>query len=238
MLQDEINNFIDGATSSRATALADLELGDTVRDRRRPGHDARDEGRGLRVDGRGRRRRPDGRGLHRPRLLAAGRGEHRACRRSLNFTKSDSMGIGGAIVAQRRLERRRGADHDTPVTAGSLTVEATEAATIIAATDVTASSSGGSSFTGSGQSLAAGGVIATNRVLSSARALVDRQRDHDHGRRRHRERDERLADPGDDAGRDELGLPVRRRSSSRSTPSAGDARTCSSPRSTRCSAIR
>ena len=38
---------------------------------------------------------------------------------------------------------------------------------------MTASSSGGSSFTGQGQSLAVAGVIATNRVLSSATALID-----------------------------------------------------------------
>ena len=38
---------------------------------------------------------------------------------------------------------------------------------------MTATSAGGSSFTGQGQSLAVAGVIATNRILSSATALID-----------------------------------------------------------------
>ena len=54
-----------------------------------------------------------------------------------------------------------------------MTVSATEAATIEAITDVTGSASGGSTFTGQGTARAAGGAIATNRILSGAAALVD-----------------------------------------------------------------
>ena len=83
------------------------------------------------------------------------------------------MGIGAAIVLNDVSSDVEASITNTPVTAGSVTVEALESATIVATNDVTASSSGGSSLTGQGQSLAAGGIIATNRVLSSARALVD-----------------------------------------------------------------
>ncbi len=53
-------------------------------------------------------------------------------------------------------------------------MQAIEQAVIRADADVTATSSGGSSFTGQGTSLAAGGVIATNRVLGGASAIVER----------------------------------------------------------------
>ncbi|HEY3484587.1 MAG TPA: hypothetical protein VGK49_04340, partial [Ilumatobacteraceae bacterium] len=90
----------------------------------------------------------------------------------LNVTTSDSMGIAAVIVLNDVSSDVEASIVDTPVTAGTITVEAIEAATIWAATDVTGHSAGGSSLTGQGQSLAAGGVIATNRVLSAARALV------------------------------------------------------------------
>ncbi len=43
----------------------------------------------------------------------------------------------------------------------------------MATTDVTATSAGGSTLTGQGQSLAAGGMIATNRVLIGASRSID-----------------------------------------------------------------
>ena len=91
----------------------------------------------------------------------------------VNFTNSDSMGIGAAIVLNDVNGSVEASLTASTVTGGSVTVEAIEAATIVATADVTATSSGGSGLTGQGTSLAAGGVIATNRVLSSARALVD-----------------------------------------------------------------
>ena len=51
-------------------------------------------------------------------------------------------------------------------------VAATEQAVIRAAADSTASSSGGSSFTGQGTSLALNAVITTNLILSKANAYV------------------------------------------------------------------
>ena len=75
---------------------------------RRPGDGRRQEGRGLRVDGRGRSGRPERRRTT-PTSACGGRSPRALpCRPGSNVTNSDSMGIGAAIVAQRRLERRRG----------------------------------------------------------------------------------------------------------------------------------
>ncbi len=204
---------------------------------RRPGHARRQEGRRLRVDGRGRPGRPDDHGLHRPRPLAAGRREHRVPA-GLNVTNSDSMASAPrscSTTSGATSRPRSGTTRRSPPAAS--TVEALESATIVATTDVSGSSSGGSSLTGQGQSLAAGGMIATNRVQSGARAIVDET-----------SLETTVGDVTVAASNDSLieatNLVAMQSGSqsvaicSRSTPSAGAARTCSSPRSTRCSATR
>ncbi|MEO6790620.1 MAG: hypothetical protein ABI187_06590, partial [Ornithinibacter sp.] len=90
-----------------------------------------------------------------------------------NITESPSATIAAVVVLN---------DVDSDVAAsiagmllhaGSVTVEAVQAGTIRSDVDLTASSSGGSSFTGQGRSLAVGGIVATNRVLGGASASVD-----------------------------------------------------------------
>lgn len=89
----------------------------------------------------------------------------------LNVDDSDSMAIGGLLV---RNDVRATADSlidNATVTAASVTVNVIEDATIRATADVTAESSGGSAQ-GEGQSLAVNATIATNLVLSRARAII------------------------------------------------------------------
>ena len=90
-----------------------------------------------------------------------------------NITQSPSTAIGGLVVLNDvRSEVVAYVRHAT-VTAASASITAVQQATIRASADSTASSSGGSSFTGQGTSLALNGVLTTNRVLSSANAYVD-----------------------------------------------------------------
>ncbi|HEY3484643.1 MAG TPA: hypothetical protein VGK49_04625, partial [Ilumatobacteraceae bacterium] len=91
----------------------------------------------------------------------------------VNFTNSDSVGIGAAIVLNDVNSSVSASIVGSDVSGASVSVEALEVATIVALTDVTAHSAGGSTFTGEGTSLAAGGVIATNRILSSVIATID-----------------------------------------------------------------
>ena len=90
----------------------------------------------------------------------------------INFTESDSLAVGGTVVLN---DVRAGVEAFLELVdarAASLALSATESAVIRATADTTASSSGGSTFTGQGQSLAVNAIIATNRVLSSARAYA------------------------------------------------------------------
>ena len=171
VLQDEIDNFTSGVDFISSEIAADIELGDLVRivvdqatgDVKKGsiyewmGEDGvQDLSTQDYTDARYWKLAPDSH------LLPQG----------ANFTQSDSMGIGGAIVVNDVSSEVTATIDGTTVEAGNVTVDATESATIQAATDVTASSSGGSSFTGQGQSLAVSAVIATNRVLSKAIAKI------------------------------------------------------------------
>ena len=62
---------------------------------------------------------------------------------------------------------------DTAVTSGSVDVDALENAIIHATTQSQAESSGGSAFSGEGDSLAVNGVIATNALISEATAYIE-----------------------------------------------------------------
>ena len=90
-----------------------------------------------------------------------------------NVTQSPSVAIGGLVVLNDVRSHARAFIDNATVTAASLLVSAVEQAVIRAVADSTSSSSGGSSFTGQGTSLAVNGVLTTNRVLSSARASVE-----------------------------------------------------------------
>ncbi|MCR9199662.1 MAG: hypothetical protein NXI04_13535, partial [Planctomycetaceae bacterium] len=90
----------------------------------------------------------------------------------LNLTDSDSIAVGGLVV---RNDVTADVDallkNTTANVVGSVTITAVESAVIRATTDAETESSGGSAF-GEGTSLAVGGYIATNNVLSTADALV------------------------------------------------------------------
>ncbi|MDA8435110.1 MAG: hypothetical protein M0Z98_03915, partial [Actinomycetales bacterium] len=95
-----------------------------------------------------------------------------------NFTSSDSMGVGGIVVLNDVMSDVEAQIYYSAVTAHDLLVQAREQAVIRALTDATVISSGGSSWDGTGQSLAVNAVIATNRVLSGARAFIDALNSH------------------------------------------------------------
>ena len=90
-----------------------------------------------------------------------------------NITQSPSTAIGGLVVLNDVRSQVVAYVKHATVTAASASITAVEQATIRASADSTASSSGGSSFTGQGTSLALNGVLTTNRVLSSANAYVE-----------------------------------------------------------------
>ena len=90
-----------------------------------------------------------------------------------NVAQSPSAAVGAVVVVNDVESDATATIGSMWVTAGSVEVRAVQSATIRAVVDLTVTSSGGSSFTGEGRSLAAGGIIATNRVLGSAVALVD-----------------------------------------------------------------
>ncbi|HZI44062.1 MAG TPA: hypothetical protein VFD53_02515, partial [Ilumatobacter sp.] len=173
VLQDEINNFLDGAKYFSNEGERPLVLGDKVRihaDQASGGVTKNALYEWMGVDGPVDLTAADYSDLGLWRPVAAST----AVPVGLNVTNSDSMGIAAAIVLNDVWSDVVAAlRNNAPITAGSVTVEANESATIVATTDVTGSSSGGSSLTGQGQSLAAGGVIATNRVQSSAQAFVE-----------------------------------------------------------------
>ena len=89
-----------------------------------------------------------------------------------NLTDSHAVAIAAAIVLNDLRSDVTAALTYADATADSLVVEAIEQALIRADADVTASASGGNSVTGEGTALAAGGIIATNRVLGGATASV------------------------------------------------------------------
>ena len=91
---------------------------------------------------------------------------------NVNFDTSDSRAIAGAIILNDVSGGATARIDGATVSAGSVAVRATEAATITAGADISASSAGGSTLTGMGASLAAGGVLAVNRVLAGATAAI------------------------------------------------------------------
>ena len=121
-------------------------------------------------DGDARPRHPE---LHRPRLLEAGH-RHRSSSRRASTSPSrrrrrsaaSSSSTTCAATSSRTSTTRPSAPRASSITAS-------EQAIIRALADSTASSSGGSSFTGQGTSLALNGVITTNRILSSANAYLE-----------------------------------------------------------------
>ena len=92
---------------------------------------------------------------------------------NINFDTSDSRSISGAIVLNDVRGYADASIAAADVAAADVTVAAVEGATIEANADITAESAGGSTLTGQGASLAAGGVLATNRILSGASAFVE-----------------------------------------------------------------
>ena len=90
----------------------------------------------------------------------------------LNITTSPSVSVAAVMVLNDVESDVSATLMRATVDAANLTVLAIEQAAIRAEADVTATSAGGSSFTGVGFVLAAGGIIATNRVLGGATAGV------------------------------------------------------------------
>ncbi|MBC5783456.1 LEPR-XLL domain-containing protein, partial [Ramlibacter sp. USB13] len=90
----------------------------------------------------------------------------------INFTQSGSVALGGMVVLNDVRASVRARIENAIVEAASLSVEAVENAVIRAKADNSTSSSGGSTFTGQGTSLAVNGTIASNMILSAADAHV------------------------------------------------------------------
>ena len=89
-----------------------------------------------------------------------------------NLTDSSSRTIGLVVVLNDvRSETLASVEHSI-VTAANVLVQAIEQAVIRSTADVTTTSSGGSSITGQGASLALSGTSTTNRILSKANAWV------------------------------------------------------------------
>ena len=81
--------------------------------------------------------------------------------------------IGGVIVLNDLRSAVEAKIVNANVEAADLDMDAVENAIIKATTDSSVESSGGSAFSGGGDSLAVNGTIATNVVISSAAAFVD-----------------------------------------------------------------
>ena len=108
-------------------------------------------------------------GYWKPELLTG------AVPQGLNTSASDSYGVGGLVVLNDVRTAAAATISQSTINAGAVSVTATQQAVLRATADATTVSSGGSSFEANGgDSIAVGGVIATNAVLSSARAVIDR----------------------------------------------------------------
>jgi hypothetical protein len=88
-----------------------------------------------------------------------------------NLTDSDSVAIGGMVVRNDVRTQVQSYINNAEVIAGYAGLTAYESAKIHATADSTAESSGGSAY-GSGTSIAANGIIATNLILSKANAYI------------------------------------------------------------------
>ena len=89
-----------------------------------------------------------------------------------NVTNSDSMGLGGAVVLNDLRNTVTASITDSTVIGATVGVLARGQGLLRATVDSTSSSSGGSSFTGQGTSMAVGASIATNRVITHLAATV------------------------------------------------------------------
>ena len=91
----------------------------------------------------------------------------------LNVTGSDAIAVGGIVVLNDLRTHATARISGVTVTAAGVLVQALEEALMRAITDATVVSSGGASFPDiDGDSIAVAGVIATNVVLSEARATI------------------------------------------------------------------
>jgi hypothetical protein len=88
-----------------------------------------------------------------------------------NLTDSDSVAIGGMVVRNDVRTDVQSFINNAEIVASYATITAHESAKIHATADSTAESSGGSAY-GSGTSIAANGIIATNLILSKANAYI------------------------------------------------------------------
>ncbi|MBC5786410.1 hypothetical protein H8N03_25985, partial [Ramlibacter sp. USB13] len=91
----------------------------------------------------------------------------------LNFTNSDSVAGGGVVVLNDLRSSVEASMTNVIVTAANVALSALESATVLAVADSSVESSGGSSFTGQGTSLAVNATIATNTILSEAAAFIE-----------------------------------------------------------------
>ncbi|MGA9638527.1 hypothetical protein, partial [Flavobacterium sp.] len=89
-----------------------------------------------------------------------------------NISTSPSVAVAAVVVLNDLRSDVRARIGFADLNADNLTVRAVQDSIVRADIDVTANSSGGSSFTGNGTSLAAAGIIATNRVLGSVNAGI------------------------------------------------------------------
>ena len=88
-----------------------------------------------------------------------------------NVTGSDAIAVGGMVVRNDVRGDVAAYASNVALTAGSITIQAVEAATLVALDDSSVISDGGSVFAG-GNSIAVNAVIATNNVLSKADAYA------------------------------------------------------------------
>ena len=91
----------------------------------------------------------------------------------INFDDAGSKAFGGAVVLNDLRSAVEAYIVNAEVEAEAVDIDALEQATIRATTETNVVSSGGSAFSGGGDSLAINGAIATNVVLSSAEAYID-----------------------------------------------------------------
>ena len=90
-----------------------------------------------------------------------------------NVAQSPSVALAAVIVLNDVSSDATATLNGILVTAENVLVEAVQSGVVRSDVDVTAASSGGSSITGQGRSLAASGIISVNRVLGSATATID-----------------------------------------------------------------
>ena len=90
----------------------------------------------------------------------------------VNQDNSDSNAIGGLIVYNDLRTDTEARIVNTNLVAGDVDIDAIENAIIKATTESSVTSSGGSAFTGQGDSLALNGLIATNALQSEATAFI------------------------------------------------------------------